>query len=344
MYYRFTAKNVDGRGFQQKRVNQEDVALIQVYMELNGASRKQTHFLLMIAMYYRFTAKNVDGRGFQQKCESRGCCFDSSIHGVKWCFKKANTFSTDDCHVPPIYREECGWAGISAETCESRGCCFDSSIVGVKWCFKKANTFSTDDCHVLPIYREECGWAGISAETCESRGCCFDSSIHGVKWCFKKANSQCAVLPNYRHDCGWPGISRETCETRGCCFNSNTPGTTWCFEKRENIDEKDLSDTTQQSKIPQSTIDASENTNDADDTNVDTYATQQPNHIDDPSTNSEPESTSIYEDDIDMSHSELTPGKQKTTETLNGLQLPLTHVLHDNEGDTTAKRPKTLAT
>ncbi|CAC5364453.1 unnamed protein product [Mytilus coruscus] len=141
--------------------------------------------------------------------------------------------------------------------------------------------------------------------------------------------------------------------------------------------ENDLSDTTQQSKIPQSTIDASENTNDADDTTVDTYATQQPNHIDDPSTNSEPESTSIHEDDIDMSHSvptpeeekkkkkkskkerkttqtqitsfvseqqELTPGKQKNNRNVERSPVTPTHVLHDNEGDTTAKRPKTLAT
>ncbi|CAC5403178.1 unnamed protein product [Mytilus coruscus] len=59
-------------------------------------------------------------------------------------------YADHDCHVPPIYRQECGWGGISPETCESRGCCFDSSIRGVKWCFKKANR----QCWVLPNYRQ----------------------------------------------------------------------------------------------------------------------------------------------------------------------------------------------
>ena len=40
--------------------------------------------------------------------------------------------------MPPLYRKECGWAGISADVCEARGCCFDSSIKDTKWCFEEA--------------------------------------------------------------------------------------------------------------------------------------------------------------------------------------------------------------
>ncbi|XP_033864126.2 trefoil factor 2-like [Acipenser ruthenus] len=64
-------------------------------------------------------------------CRSRGCCFNSAIRGVKWCFHpKAQV-----CDVNPAERVECGYPGISADTCRSRGCCFDSAVSGVKWCF-----------------------------------------------------------------------------------------------------------------------------------------------------------------------------------------------------------------
>ncbi|VDI54745.1 Hypothetical predicted protein [Mytilus galloprovincialis] len=93
-------------------------------------------------------------------------------------------FSFDECYVPPVHRQECGWFGITAETCLARGCCFDSSIWGTKWCFRKADR----PCHILPNYRRECGWLGISRQTCEARGCCYDSSILIAKWCFHKRN------------------------------------------------------------------------------------------------------------------------------------------------------------
>ncbi|CAG2188944.1 unnamed protein product [Mytilus edulis] len=149
--------------------------------------------------------------------------------------------------------------------------------------------------------------------------------------------------------------------------------------KQIDCTENDLSDNTQQSDEHQKTDDVSENTNDADDTTVDTYAAQQPSHIDDPSTNSEPESTSVHDNDIDtpqyvptldeekrkkkkskkerkttqtqitsfvseQQESESTPGKQKTNRNVERSPVTPTHVLHDNEGDTTTKRPKTLAT
>ncbi|PIO14788.1 hypothetical protein AB205_0023170, partial [Aquarana catesbeiana] len=69
-----------------------------------------------------------------KECHSRGCCFDSSITGVKWCFHK-KTYNKVQCSVSPADRTDCGYPGISSEECHSRGCCFDPSIPGVKWCF-----------------------------------------------------------------------------------------------------------------------------------------------------------------------------------------------------------------
>ncbi|VDI52848.1 Hypothetical predicted protein [Mytilus galloprovincialis] len=61
-------------------------------------------------------------------------------------------YAADVCHVAPIYRQECGWGGISPEKCESHGCCFDSSIKGVKWCFKKANRGLFETIRQLSVY------------------------------------------------------------------------------------------------------------------------------------------------------------------------------------------------
>ncbi|VDI25357.1 Hypothetical predicted protein [Mytilus galloprovincialis] len=140
--------------------------------------------------------------------------------------------------------------------------------------------------------------------------------------------------------------------------------------------ENDLSDNTQHPNEQQST---NENTNDAEGTTEENDTTQQPNHTDDPSTKSEHESTSVHEEDIDMSQlvtsleaeqrkkkkskkerktkqtqitsfvseqqeSVSTPAKQKTNRNVERSPVTPTHVLHDNEGDTTAKRSKTLAT
>lgn len=44
------------------------------------------------------------------------------------------------CNVPPVYRKECGWPGITEDVCEARGCCFDPSIKDTKWCFKETES------------------------------------------------------------------------------------------------------------------------------------------------------------------------------------------------------------
>lgn len=34
-----------------------------------------------------------------------------------------------------LFRQDCGFVGISSVQCQSRGCCWDSSIPNVPWCF-----------------------------------------------------------------------------------------------------------------------------------------------------------------------------------------------------------------
>ncbi|XP_063415263.1 integumentary mucin C.1-like isoform X1 [Mytilus trossulus] len=124
-------------------------------------------------------------------CEGRECCFNSNARGenVKWCFQKSDGEEVlNECHVAPIYREECGWIGISETECVNKSCCYDSTIQDpdVKWCFKTA----IRECEVLPNYRTECGWEGITKEACETEGCCWNSNTSGgAKWCFKKKSA-----------------------------------------------------------------------------------------------------------------------------------------------------------
>ncbi|ETE64606.1 Trefoil factor 2, partial [Ophiophagus hannah] len=69
-----------------------------------------------------------------QECYNRGCCFDSSIVGVIWCFFPQQN-EGGNCNVPPNRRTDCGYPGISKRTCLNKRCCFDSRYKHSKWCF-----------------------------------------------------------------------------------------------------------------------------------------------------------------------------------------------------------------
>ncbi|XP_063812387.1 integumentary mucin C.1-like isoform X1 [Pseudophryne corroboree] len=167
------------------------------------------------------------------ECYSRGCCFNSGVPGVKWCFYPKSTASDKkQCNVEPYSRRDCGYPTISAAECKRRSCCFDSSIPGVNWCFFSKSQDKWQ-CNVDIKEREDCGFPGISAKECFSRGCCFNSSVTGVKWCFypksTASNKQCNVEPYSRRDCGYPTISAAECKKKNCCFDSSIPGVNWCF-------------------------------------------------------------------------------------------------------------------
>ncbi|XP_068825539.1 trefoil factor 2 [Capricornis sumatraensis] len=68
-------------------------------------------------------------------CFSRGCCFDSSVVGVPWCFNPLPKQESEECVMEVSARKDCGYPGISPEECESRKCCFSDTIPQVPWCF-----------------------------------------------------------------------------------------------------------------------------------------------------------------------------------------------------------------
>ncbi|KAG8545162.1 hypothetical protein GDO81_021326 [Engystomops pustulosus] len=69
------------------------------------------------------------------KCKQNGCCFDSSVAGVPWCFKPLVKKETIQCAVLPKQRVNCGFSGINMDQCYQKGCCFDSNDPDAPWCF-----------------------------------------------------------------------------------------------------------------------------------------------------------------------------------------------------------------
>uniref|UniRef100_A0A8C6JBT6 Uncharacterized protein n=1 Tax=Melopsittacus undulatus TaxID=13146 RepID=A0A8C6JBT6_MELUD len=73
-----------------------------------------------------------------EQCRKAGCCFDSSVPGVPWCFSpkaKKGSQCLKVCPADSRARINCGFPGITAKECEKKGCCFRSHPAGVPWCF-----------------------------------------------------------------------------------------------------------------------------------------------------------------------------------------------------------------
>ncbi|KAI4578763.1 hypothetical protein MJT46_000131 [Ovis ammon polii x Ovis aries] len=81
-------------------------------------------------------------------CFSRGCCFDSSVVGVPWCFNPLPKQESEECVMEVSARKDCGYPGISPEECESRKCCFSDTIPQVPWCFFPISVEGTLDTEV----------------------------------------------------------------------------------------------------------------------------------------------------------------------------------------------------
>ncbi|KAL4672478.1 hypothetical protein H8957_009640 [Semnopithecus entellus] len=69
------------------------------------------------------------------ECFDKGCCFDSSVVGVPWCFEPLPKQESEQCVMEVSDRKDCGYPGISSEECTSRNCCFSNLIFEVPWCF-----------------------------------------------------------------------------------------------------------------------------------------------------------------------------------------------------------------
>nr|XP_020041445.1 trefoil factor 2 [Castor canadensis] len=96
----------------------------------------------------RLSTDNRKNCGFpgitSDQCFTLGCCFDSSIVGVPWCFHPLPEQESEECVMEVSARENCGYPGISPEECASRQCCFSDVIPDVPWCFFPE---SVKDCH-----------------------------------------------------------------------------------------------------------------------------------------------------------------------------------------------------
>ncbi|XP_055975597.1 trefoil factor 2 [Sorex fumeus] len=79
-----------------------------------------------------------------EQCFAAGCCFDTSIPNVPWCFNPLPKQELQECVMDVSARRDCGFSGISPQECANRKCCFSDDIPGVPWCFFP---ISVEDCH-----------------------------------------------------------------------------------------------------------------------------------------------------------------------------------------------------
>ncbi|XP_039713447.1 trefoil factor 2 isoform X2 [Pteropus medius] len=91
------------------------------------------------------TRKNCGFPGItSDQCFKAGCCFDSSVVGVPWCFDPLPKQESEECVMEVSARRDCGYPGISPQECASRKCCFSDVIPQVPWCFFP---LPVQDCH-----------------------------------------------------------------------------------------------------------------------------------------------------------------------------------------------------
>ncbi|XP_072470983.1 trefoil factor 2 isoform X2 [Notamacropus eugenii] len=96
----------------------------------------------------RLDPKNRKNCGFpgisSEECFASGCCFDSQVPEVPWCYTPLPKEESEECVMEVKARVNCGYPGISSETCKARSCCFDDKIPEVPWCF---NPLPVKECH-----------------------------------------------------------------------------------------------------------------------------------------------------------------------------------------------------
>ncbi|XP_021534869.1 trefoil factor 2 [Neomonachus schauinslandi] len=87
----------------------------------------------------RIAVQNRKNCGFPgvtpETCFGIGCCFDSTVPNVPWCFHSLPKQESEQCVMEVSARRNCGYPGISPQECASRKCCFSDTIVNVPWCF-----------------------------------------------------------------------------------------------------------------------------------------------------------------------------------------------------------------
>ncbi|XP_060040505.1 trefoil factor 2, partial [Erinaceus europaeus] len=101
-------------------------------------------------------------------CFSSGCCFDSTVPGVPWCF-----------HPLPkqgglgVWTQLLGGPGHTKEQSQAR-----------RPPHGAPSPAESQECVMEVSARVNCGFPGISPQECAQRQCCFSDDIPQVPWCF----------------------------------------------------------------------------------------------------------------------------------------------------------------
>ncbi|XP_055462993.1 trefoil factor 2-like [Psammomys obesus] len=88
----------------------------------------------------RLALYNREDCGFpgitSDQCFDMGCCFDSSVSGVPWCFYPLPNQASEQCVMEVTARKNCAYPDIIPDECTlRRNCCFSEAIPNLPWCF-----------------------------------------------------------------------------------------------------------------------------------------------------------------------------------------------------------------
>ncbi|XP_015685680.1 putative gastrointestinal growth factor xP4, partial [Protobothrops mucrosquamatus] len=166
-----------------------------------------------------------------KECYNKGCCFDSSIAGVIWCFfpkdntaplMPHNTLFDPNLYFPRVvcYEESekdlvmSSYFNSRLQRTARRG---NSSTFGLTgWSERPCWLNSMKAQHMQMTLKKIICHTLVTWDNHE--------------FCLLTAKCRCDVDPHKRSNCGPPGITPQECENKGCCFSSTVPGVPWCFK------------------------------------------------------------------------------------------------------------------
>ena len=200
----------------------------------------------------------------ERVCRKKGCCWDSSVYNVPWCFYSKD--DTPNCDVGnPSNRVDCGYPGIPRDVCLQRNCCWDNSIHGVIWCFhgisSTSDTATTSTATVHPHTTSKASATEPQHTTLPPQTTVTDGATKPLQTTVRSQTTvlplqttvfpqttltttvdahpqiHCNLPPKLRTRCGQHDVSREQCiKLTGCCWHESTlNGVPWCYHGKPGV-------------------------------------------------------------------------------------------------------------
>ncbi|XP_060224945.1 trefoil factor 2-like [Meriones unguiculatus] len=101
----------------------------------------------------RLAIYNREDCGFpgitSDQCYDMGCCFNSSVAGVPWCFHPLPNQASEQCVMEVTARKNCAYPHIMPDECTSRrNCCFSEAFPSLPWCYFPKSVEGKNGCRL----------------------------------------------------------------------------------------------------------------------------------------------------------------------------------------------------